>query len=82
MIEENRQRRLRIADSIAKRKEDESEFETLVDSCGKLSDATKELVRMETELGESIKRTLTKKDVIRLDEVDQSVVGFVDQMRY
>ena len=37
---------------------------------------------METELGESIKRTLTKKDVIRLDEVDQSVVGFVDQMRY
>ena len=60
MIEENRQRRLRIANQIAKKAEDKTEFESLVDSCGKLSDATQDLIRMENELQESLKRTITR----------------------
>ena len=58
VIEENRQRRIRIATKKEKDAEAKAEFENLVNNLGTVGDATQELVALELELQESLKKTL------------------------
>ena len=58
VIEENRQRRIRIATKRERDAKAKQDFENLVNNLGRVGDTTQELVALELQLQESLKKTL------------------------
>ena len=48
---------------------------------GQVSDASTDLLRLEQELDESLAKTLTKDDLIKLEDIDDGVVAFIEFVR-
>lgn len=48
---------------------------------GKLSAASEKLLKIQTELQSSLEKTLTRKDLAKLTEIDVSVIAFIKKVR-
>lgn len=53
----------------------------MLNNIGKIGDSSHELVQLQQELEESLKKKIEKKDLIRLNEVDAGVMQFINHVR-